>query len=170
MRRAMNTAPAVLLAAAASLATATGASAHCQVPCGIFGDTMRIDMLLEDVQTIEKSITSIQALAGKTGAADLNQLVRWIENKDEHADRIADTVTEYFLRQRIKAPAAGATPELRARYVEQLEVLHGLLVASMRAKQTVDTAVPGQLRELVERLRKAYFSPEELAHAAGHSH
>jgi len=166
MKRALASATIVLVLSLVAVGTAV---AHCQIPCGIYGDMMRIDMLLEDVQTIEKSISSIQALSGKTDAADVNQLVRWVENKDTHADRIGEIVTEYFLRQRIKAPAAGASAEQAARYVEQLKVLHGLLVVSMKAKQTVDPAIPGQLRDLVEQLKQVYFSKEDLAHAAEHT-
>lgn len=153
---------------ALSLTSSAPTVAHCQIPCGIYGDMMRIDMLLEDVQTIEKSIASIQALSGKTDPVEVNQLVRWIGNKDTHADRIGEIVTEYFLRQRIKAPAADASAELEARYVQQLKVLHALLVTSMKAKQTVDPAIAGQLRTLVEQLKEVYFSKEELAHAATH--
>lgn len=157
------------LVVALSLIFAGVASAHCQIPCGIFSDMMRIDMLLEDVQTIEKSMTSIQALSGKTTAAEQNQLIRWVENKDVHGDRIGEVVTEYFLRQRIKAPAVDASEEVQARYVEQLKVLHALLVTSMKAKQSVDPAVATQLRELIEKLRGLYFSEEDLAHASTHS-
>ena len=35
---------------------------HCQVPCGIYGDQMRIAMLLEDAATIEKGMGMLQAM------------------------------------------------------------------------------------------------------------
>jgi nickel superoxide dismutase len=143
------------------------AAAHCQIPCGIYGDARRIDMMLEDVQTIEKSVTSIQALAGKTSPADLNQLVRWIANKDEHADKIAESVTTYFLQQRIKAPQGDDAAALK-KYTDQLTALHGILVTAMKAKQTVDPAVAATLRESIERFKGLYFTPEDLAHAAEH--
>ncbi len=157
-----------LVALAAVLAAAT-AGAHCQIPCGIYGDSMRIDMMLEDVTTIEKSITSIEALAGKTSPADLNQLVRWIENKDAHADKIADVMTSYFLQQRIKAPAKGDDAAAK-RYTRQLTLAHGILVTAMKAKQTVDADVAASLRGLIDQFKQAYFTEEELAHAAEHAH
>ena len=157
-----------LVALTAVLAAAT-AGAHCQIPCGIYGDTMRIDMMLEDVTTIEKSITSIEALAGKTSPADLNQLVRWIENKDVHADKIADVMTAYFLQQRIKAPAAGDEAAMK-RYTRQLTLAHAILVTAMKTKQTVDADVAASLRGLIDDFKKAYFTEEQLAHAAEHAH
>jgi len=159
----------IALAVVATLAGLIGApaGAHCQIPCGIYGDSLRIQMLEEHVTTLEKSIKSIAELAGKTAPADLNQLVRWIGNKDTHADYIAEIVTEYFLRQRIKAPA-GDDAAAAKKYADQLAALHGLLTVSMKAKQTVDPAIPGQLRELLERFKGLYFSAEDLKHLAEH--
>ena len=159
----------VALVVVGAAVSAVSAGAHCQIPCGIYGDTMRIDMMLEDVSTIEKSIASIQALAGKTSPADLNQLVRWIANKDTHADKIAESVTSYFLQQRVKAPQ-GNDPAATKRYTDQLTTLHGILVTAMKAKQSVDPAVAGSLKELVLRFKELYLTPEDLAHAAQHKH
>ncbi|MDY6953871.1 MAG: superoxide dismutase [Ni], partial [Thermodesulfobacteriota bacterium] len=35
------------------------ASAHCEIPCGIYDDQMRIDMIAEHITTIEKSMKQI---------------------------------------------------------------------------------------------------------------
>ena len=37
-------------------------SAHCEIPCGIYGDKMRIHMLKEHITTIEKSMKQIAEL------------------------------------------------------------------------------------------------------------
>ena len=42
--------------------TASMVSAHCEVPCGIYDDTMRLDQIAEHVKTIEKSMNQINAL------------------------------------------------------------------------------------------------------------
>ena len=139
------------------------ARAHCQIPCGIYGDMLRIQMLEEHVTTIEKSVQSIRALAGKTGADDLNQLVRWIDNKDRHADEMSEIVTAYFLQQRIKAPS-GDDAKATVAYREQLAVLHQLLVQSMKAKQTVDPAVVRELGALVQRFAELYLGPDDREH------
>ena len=44
------------------LIPAVAAFSHCEIPCGIYDDGMRIKMLREHIATIEKSIKTIQTL------------------------------------------------------------------------------------------------------------
>ena len=37
--------------------------AHCEIPCGIYNDKIRIDMIKEHIITIEKSMNEIKVLA-----------------------------------------------------------------------------------------------------------
>lgn len=78
--------------------------AHCEVPCGIYDDEMRIHMIKEDILTIEKAILKIKELSAKKNKSpkDYNQLVRWIDTKEKHAKRIQEIVWQYFLTQRLK--------------------------------------------------------------------
>ena len=144
------------------------AMGHCQIPCGIYDDMARVRMMDEHVTTIERSLKGLNDHLGKTGAADVNQRVRWVMNKEVHADLITEIVTEYFLQQRIKAPKSGDAPGRKA-YLERLETLHGILVSSMKAKQTVDASHAAKLHELIDKFKKQYFSEEDLAHM-GHEH
>ena len=142
----------------AALVLVPGLRAHCEIPCGIFHDDLRFSLLDEHIQTIEKSQASIVDL-GKAPVRDDNQTVRWVTNKDTHADYIAQIVTEYFLRQRIKPLAADASRAETERYGRMLAALHELLVSSMKAKQTVDQTVVGQMRESLARFRRLYEMP-----------
>ena len=36
---------------------------HCEVPCGIYADQMRFEMMLEDTATIAKAITNVNEFA-----------------------------------------------------------------------------------------------------------
>ncbi|MCY4604100.1 MAG: superoxide dismutase, partial [Gemmatimonadetes bacterium] len=90
-----------LLAAAAPL------WAHCEIPCGVYGDDARFAAIEEDLTTIEKSMTQIAALAGQSDAQSANQLARWVANKEEHANRIQHVVTQYFMTQRLKEVEEG---------------------------------------------------------------
>ena len=137
---------------------------HCQVPCGIYGDTMRIDAMMEDVATIEKGMGQIVQLE-KDGPA--NQLVRWVLTKDEHAAKIQEQVASYWLAQRIKAPQGG-DEAARAKYLEQLSLLHGITVSAMKCKQTTDTAHVEKMRELALEFSGTYFSKEDLEHIRQH--
>ncbi len=144
----------------------TAAVVHCQVPCGIYGDTMRIDMLMEDADTIEKGMGKITELEREDAAA--NQLVRWVMTKDEHAQSIQDTVASYWLAQRIKAPGADADGAARDKYHRQLSLLHGITVAAMKCKQTTDAAHVATLRELALEFSATYFSESDLEHIKSH--
>ena len=77
---------------------------HCQVPCGIYDDAQRILKIEEDVKTIEQAMVKIELLLNKTppSSLDMNQLIRWVNTKEQHAQQIQVTMLEYFLAQRIK--------------------------------------------------------------------
>src|SRR3990172_4563620 len=77
------------------------AFSHCEIPCGIYDDSARITMLEEDLTTLEKSIKEINGLSSQT-PVNYNQIVRWVENKEHHADDIRHIVTQYFMAQRLK--------------------------------------------------------------------
>ena len=124
------------------------AAAHCEIPCGIYDDTMRINMLREHITTIEKSMNQILILEQKPGE-NANQLIRWVTNKEQHADALQEIVTQYFMTQRIK-------PESK-QYLAKLKTLHGLLLAAMKSKQTTDLGQTKRLRELVDQFEKFYF-------------
>jgi nickel superoxide dismutase len=152
---------AVLWVAALSLVMGWGGAgrsmAHCEIPCGIYGDRLRISMLKEHCLTVEKSMQQVKALSAE-GAKDANQLVRWVVNKDEHADSIQDIVCQYFMHQRVKPVESGN--EKYQGYVEQITLLHGMLVEAMKCKQTTDEAHVQKLRSLISRFESAYFGEE----------
>ena len=82
-----------LLALIASTLLCSTVFAHCQVPCGIYGDQLRFEQLLEDTKTIAKAQGQINELApsAKTGQ-DSNQLVRWVVTKETHAGAIQNCI------------------------------------------------------------------------------
>jgi len=134
---------------------------HCQIPCGIYGDPARFDMIAENIATIEKSMKLIAELSAKE-KPDMNQLVRWVQNKEKHADDTSHIVSYYFMAQRIK-PVDENEVEAYKKYVKKLTLLHKMLVYCMKAKQTTDLANVEALRTLLSEFRTAYF--EE-----GHKH
>lgn len=148
-------------AACATVPTAA-APVHCQVPCGIYGDRLRIELMLEDCATVEKGMAKI---GEEAAAGNHNQAVRWVVTKDQHAAAIQEQVASYWLAQRIKAPADEAG---RAKYLRQLELMHGMTVAAMKCKQTTDVAHVAKLRELAAAFSETYFSKEDLEHIRGH--
>jgi len=136
-------------------ATASTVWAHCQVPCGIYNDPARLVLMEENVTTIEKSMKQIQELT-TAKKANVNQAVRWVLNKEQHADELMDIVTYYFLTQRIK-PADPSDKKAYAKYLHELTLLHGMMVHAMKAKQTTDVEHCNALRKLIGEFRQSYL-------------
>lgn len=128
--------------------------AHCEIPCGIYGDEARFTSMAEDIETVKKSMNQIIELSSDP-KANINQLVRWVENKDVHADKISNVVTQYFLKQRVK-PVKKSTKKEYRDYLNKLALLHQIMFHSMKAKQTTDLQHTTQLSALLEELHKAY--------------
>ena len=144
-----NIALSVLLLGSASLLSAPLPSyAHCQIPCGIYDDHARVQTMLEDAATIEKSVKLISALAGKADAQSQNQLVRWVVNKEKHAQNIISTISDYFLTQRVKSAQED--------YTERLVKHHAVIVAAMKAKQNANMDAAAALKESIEALASYY--------------
>jgi nickel superoxide dismutase len=155
----MNRLVSALAAVAFAFATASTALSHCQIPCGIYDDELRVQLIEEHITTIEKSMNQISTLS-KASPPNLNQLARWVSNKEEHAEAIQDIVTAYFMSQRVKIPAEKGD-EAWDEYVELLTLLHGIQVTAMKAKQTTDLKHTEELRTLVKSFRSAYFGEIE---------
>lgn len=119
---------------------------HCQIPCGIYDDLMRIHQMEEHVVTIEKSINKL------ADNLNDNQTVRWVLNKEVHADELSEIVTYYFMAQRIKP----GMPE----YAIKLSLLHELLVTSMKVKQEADLTHVAKLNELIHAFEHAYLGKD----------
>lgn len=143
--------------------------AHCEIPCGIYGDKMRFDMWEEQIATVEKSMTQIVALS-KEDPKNYNQIVRWVNNKEKHANDIIEIATQYFLTQRVKPLKDHDDTEAATKYAHQLGTLHEIIVYSMKAKQTTDLENVTKLRELVKSFYKLYFNEEMESHMDEHSH
>jgi len=122
--------------------------AHCQVPCGIYDDSARVDAMLEDATTVSKSMKLIGELAGKTDAQSQNQMTRWVMNKEEHAQKVISTISDYFLTQRVKTSQKD--------YAERLAKHHAVIVAAMKAKQNADGKFGEALTKSIEALSPYY--------------
>lgn len=136
----------------AGLFPAAFASAHCQIPCGIFEDDVVFGELFTDVTTIEKSMKLINTLSEKP-AENANQLVRWVTNKEYHAQNIQEVMAAYFLAQQIKMDLKDSDPE---KYAELLALVHKVTVLAMKTKQTTDVKAAGKLHDALHEFQAAY--------------
>lgn len=128
--------------------TAQSALAHCQVPCGIYDDAARVAAMLEDADTVIKAAKQMQELAGAEDAQGQQQFVRWVNNKESHAQKIIATISDYFLTQRVKASQDD--------YAQRLQDHHTVIVAAMKAKQSADPEAGEALKAAVAMLAAYY--------------
>jgi nickel superoxide dismutase len=138
----------VLAATSISLFVQSPAQAHCQIPCGIYDDHARVVSMLEDAATVEKSARLIAELSGKSDAQSRNQLVRWVMNKEKHAQKVIATIGDYFLTQRVKPTQED--------YAKRLERHHAVILAAMKSKQNADVKYAKTLKETIEALSSYY--------------
>lgn len=132
------------------------AYSHCQIPCGIYGDEARFAALEEHFTTIEKSMMLVNELSAEK-KLNMNQIVRWVQNKEDHSHEVSEIITYYFMAQRIKLPLAGDA-KAHAGYVKKLTLLHEMLVYTMKSKQTTDVANVEKLRSTLAEFRDVYFA------------
>ena len=129
--------------------------AHCEIPCGIYNDELRIALLYEHFTTIEKAMTKITDLSEGSGA-DYMMITRWTMAKEEHAKKVQDIVDQYFLTQRVK-PVDESDVEKFAKYQKMLTALHHITVSAMKSKQTTDKKNVEQLRTSLAQFEDLYF-------------
>lgn len=140
------------------------AFSHCQIPCGIYDDETRFRIIAEHITTIGKSMKTIMQLM-EEDTVNANQVVRWVQNKEKHADELSHIVTYYFMTQRV-APVDEKDAMGFREYTKKLTLLHQMLYYAMKAKQTTDLSNVEKLTALLEDFRSAYFGPE--AEGQGH--
>lgn len=129
--------------------------AHCEVPCGIYQDELRIEMIKEHFQTIEKAMIQIADLQSQ-GDEDYNQIVRWVNTKEHHASLIQEVAEQYFLHQRVKF-ADPADEEKYKKYIAQLTSLHQLIVFAMKSKQGLDLENVEKMKKALSAFEDSYF-------------
>lgn len=146
--QAKNLTVSIVIATLMTFSFVSNSFAHCQIPCGIYDDHARVDSMRENVDTVRKSVSLINELSGKTDPQSQNQLVRWVVNKEQHAQFIIDTISDYFLTQRVKSSQED--------YAERLQNHHAVIVAAMRAKQNSDMESVDDLALAVEGVAPYY--------------
>lgn len=111
--------------------------------------------MLEAVRTVRIAVSQTNKLAGSDEPQAVNQRVRWVHTKEEHAQKIISTISDYFLTQRVK--------KSQEDYVERLTRHHDVMVAAMKVKQTSGVKEIDALQEAVEALLP-YYPMREHTH------
>ena len=146
---------ALLFAVTVLLGVNNKARAHCEIPCGIFEDSLRYELIKEHIITIEKSMKKVDEFSNADDE-DYHTITRWTINKEKHAEEIQHIVSQYFLHQRIKLTEKGT--EHYEKYIRELTLLHELMVYAMKAKQSTDLKYIGMLQESLDAFADSYFN------------
>jgi len=126
---------------------------HCMVPCGIFDDPAMVAELEQHAATIRKAMVQCKDLHGRsTDLQEMNQIVRWINTKEDHCSKIITTIADYCLCQRVKKDVF----ESESDYTDALKAHHAVMQAAMKAKQTMDTAGADLLDHTLKDFAKMY--------------
>lgn len=126
--------------------------AHCQVPCGIFDDYIKLQTMIQDADTIHKAAAEMQKLAGKSDAQSTQQFIRWANNKESHAQSIIEAISDYYLTQRVKTSMDD--------YNDRLLKHHAVMIAAMKAKQSSGTEAADTLKASLAALEPFYPNPK----------
>lgn len=116
---------------------------HCQIPCGIYDDKARIASMLEDAHTIEKALIELSK-----NDLSKNQLIRWVNNKELHAQNIINCISNYFLAQKLSSS--------EEKYEEILSDLHNVIINAVNVKQKTRLEYCNQLKESIQKLKTYY--------------
>jgi len=128
---------------------------HCEIPCGIYDDEMRFTMVEEHIKTIEKTMKEIANLSGDQ-PPNFNQIVRWVTNKEKHAEEIQHIISQYFLTQRVKLVEKEDENAHKIR-MAHLSLCHEILVYAMKTKQTTDLSNVEKLKSAVKAFKDSYI-------------
>ncbi|HLB32769.1 MAG: hypothetical protein A3F67_09950 [Verrucomicrobia bacterium RIFCSPHIGHO2_12_FULL_41_10] len=132
----------IVVASLFLLALPTTGFTHCQIPCGIYHDDIVFSTLEQNIETLQKAVHELSG----TGLS-INQSVRWVINKENQSDQIAQTMLTYFLQQRVKTDDP--------KRAEKLNLIAMICMQCTKVKQTTDSVEVdtlgkeiGQLKEL----------------------
>ena len=131
-----------------ALAPTTVASAHCDIPCGIYDPHGAVLA----AQTVAKMVELIGALDG-TSPADRNQFIRCVKVKEQHAEIVKHEVqviwSDYFKPEHLVA-----NPDLHTK-------VWNLLKLAGKNKQNVDAEAAAQLQAGVKEFADIFWSTKK---------
>jgi len=126
---------------------------HCQVPCGIFDDPKLVAEVKEACATIRKAMVQVGELGAAMDPQNMNQMVRWINTKEEHCGKVITLMAEYCLCQRVKKEVFSSEKD----FTDAVMAHHAVMQAAMKAKQNVDPSFADALDHAVGTMSQMYL-------------
>ena len=103
-----------------------------------------------------KAMTQSTDLHSNGDLQSMNQIVRWINTKEEHCSKIISAIGEYCLCQRVKKDAFASDKD----YTDALKAHHAVMQSAMKAKQTCDPSACDALDHSLVDFAKMYTKEE----------
>lgn len=130
------------------------ASAHCDIPCGIYDPIVAQISALTVVRMLDL-MAAKEAEAGEKGAAFYNSMSRYILVKEEHAEKVKAEIRviwgDFF-----KAPQFEQFPDAHA-------LVHKIMLLGSKARQSNDREAAVQLVEAVNEFAEMFWKVKGLA-------
>jgi nickel superoxide dismutase len=117
---------------------------HCQMPCGIYHDDMVFSQIDQYIETTVKGIAVMKSNKFDS-VEEHNEFVRWVIQKENSSNTVAELITKYFLQQKIKVGEEDTT--------KQLVSVHKLLFFLVQIKQHADIKIVKQFYDEWERFK-----------------
>lgn len=121
------------------------ASAHCDIPCGIY-DPHNAEL---GARTVVRMVELLEEVEGKTDSASRQTFVRCVKVKEEHAELVKRELqilwSDYF-----KAEHVERYPDLHERFWKALKL-------ASKNKQTIDPAAASDLQAAVAEIARIFW-------------
>lgn len=137
---------------------------HCPVPCGSFNDCKLVADVKEASATIRKAAIEVSRLSPPASPLSFNQMTRWINVKEKHADKIIALVVNYCLCQCVK-PFGDNQSSFKSdnEYIAALRAHHAVIQAAMAVKQSLTEI--SRLDAAVDEMTKMYLPSSTAGNA-----
>ena len=129
------------------------ASAHCDVPCGIYDPITAQIAALTVVRMIDL-MTDLEKNFPQAGAARSNAKSRYITVKEEHAEKVKHEIRVIW-GDYMKAPQLEKHPETHG-------VVHKIMQLGSKTRQTVDRETALQLVEAVNEFAAIFWDTKGI--------
>src|SRR5574341_1408412 len=132
------------------------ASAHCDIPCGIYDPSGAQIAALTVVRMVDL-MAELEAKGGAMDRAFANSMTRYIAVKEEHAEKAKQEIRviwgDYIKPQHIE------------KYPQLHEVVYKIMQLGSKSRQTADRDTAVQLVDAVNQFAQIFWETKEIGRA-----
>jgi nickel superoxide dismutase len=130
------------------------ASAHCDIPCGIYDPITAQIAALTVVRMIDL-MTDLEAKGGDKGKDYFNTMARYVAVKEEHAEKAKHDV-RVIMGDYFKAPHVEKYPDLPTQ-------VHKIMQLGSKVRQTTDRQAALDLVEAINQFAEVFWTTKNVA-------